>query len=133
MMNKIREWISIHIAKAPSRMVLLAILVANLAIIGVSGLVISSLAPPELEDSGFWSCVFHMTTMVLGVGGVETLIEDIGEANVAYVLCCIAALIVGMIVFTGASSAICPSSSPALSRTQTPAPAGCAYRATPSF
>jgi len=101
-MNKLREWISIQIVKAPGRMVLLGIFVANLAIIGVSGLIISSLAPPELEDSGFWSSVFHMTTMVLGVGGVENLIEDIGQANVFYVLCCIAALIVGMVVFTGA-------------------------------
>ena len=101
-MSRIREWISIKTVKAPGRMVLLGIFVANLAIIGVSGLVISALAPPELDDSGFWSTVFHTTTMVLGVGGVENLIEDISQAEVAYVLCCLAAIIVGMIVFTGA-------------------------------
>ena len=101
-MRKIREWVSVHIVKAPGRMVLLGIFVANLAIIGVSGLVISLLAPPSLENSGFWSCVYHTTTMVLGVGGVENVIEDIGEANVIYVLCCIGAIIIGMVVFTGA-------------------------------
>ena len=101
-MNRIREWVSVKIVKAPGKMVLLGILVANLAIIGLSGFVISSLAPPSLENSGFWSSVYNTTTMVLGVGGVESVIEDIGEANVIYVLCCIAAIIVGMIVFTGA-------------------------------
>jgi len=101
-MNRIREWISIKSVKAPGTVVLLAILVANLAIIGVSGLVISAMAPPELEDSGFWSSVFHTTTMVLGIGGIETVIEEISEANVIYVLCCLAAVIVGMVVFTGA-------------------------------
>jgi len=100
--DKIREWISIQIVKAPGRMVLLGILVANVAIIGTAGFVISSLAPPSLADGGYWSCVFHTTTLILGVGGVENLIEDIGGANVIYVLCCLAALIVGMVVFTGA-------------------------------
>jgi len=101
-MNRIREWVSVKIVKTPGKMVLLGILAANLAIIGLSGFVISSLAPPSLENSGFWGSVYHTTTMVLGVGGVENLIEDIGDANVFYVLCCIAAIIIGMIVFTGA-------------------------------
>ena len=101
-MKKIKEWISIKTVKSPGLIVLLGILVANIAIIGVSGLIISSLAPPSLENSGFWSSVFNTVTMVLGIGGIENVVEDIGEANVIYVLCCLGAVIVGMVVFTGA-------------------------------
>ena len=101
-MNKFREWISIKTVKAPGTIVLLVIFFANVAFIGVAAFIISRLAPPSMEDTGFWSYVFHTITLILGVGGVENLIEEIGEANVVYVLCCVIAIIIGLVVFTGA-------------------------------
>ncbi|MCL1855060.1 MAG: hypothetical protein FWF86_04945 [Clostridia bacterium] len=101
-MKRVREWISVKIVKAPGAMVLLGILFANVVIIGTAGFVISSLAPPSLENRGFWGSVYHTVTMILGVGGVENLVENIGQANVVYVLCCVSAVIIGLIVFTGA-------------------------------
>ena len=101
-MKKFREWLSIKTVKAPDIMVLLCIFAANILIIGLSGLIISSLAPESLENNGFWSSVFNTITMVLGIGGVETVVEDISQANAFYVICCLILVIIGMIVFTGA-------------------------------
>jgi hypothetical protein len=101
-MNRIREWISIKIVKAPGLIVLLGIFIANAAIIGISAFIISLMAPASMEDTGFWSYVFHTITLVLGVGGVENLIEDIGQANIIYVISCVISIIIGLIVFTGA-------------------------------
>ena len=99
-MNRIREWISIQIAKSPGRMVLLGILAANVAFVGVSALIVSLLVPPSL-DNGFWSCIYYVITMLLS-GYMEIVVEDIGEAGVALVLFAMFNVIVGMVVFTGA-------------------------------
>ena len=101
-MKRLREWISIKTIKAPDKIVLLLIMLANVVVIGISAFAISVLAPATLENSGFWSSVFNMITMVLGVGGVDTVIEDIGSADVVLVIACIVAIIIGMVVFTGA-------------------------------
>jgi len=99
-MKKIREWISIQIVKAPGRMVLLVILLANVAFVCVSALIVSRLAPPSL-DNGFLSCVYYVLTMTLS-GYMEIVVEDIGETGFALVLFAMFNVIVGMIVFTGA-------------------------------
>lgn len=99
-MNRVREWISVKIAKAPGKMVLLAILAANVIFICLSALVVSWLAPPSL-DNGFWSCIYYVVTMLLS-GYMEIVVEDIGETGVALVLFCMFNVVVGMIVFTGA-------------------------------
>ena len=75
-MKKIREWISIKTVKSPGLIVLLGILIANIAIIGVSGLVISSLAPPSLAISGLYGVdlwVRRKSSSVIPAGSLASL------------------------------------------------------------
>ena len=101
-MDKMREWVSIRIAKSPGQIILLGVVFANIIFIAVASMVLSYLAPESLENSGFWEIVFYTITMILGVGGVENVVEEIGQADILYVVACLSAIIIGMIVFTGA-------------------------------
>ena len=98
-MKKIREWISIKIAKAPAFVVLMSILTANIVFISIAALIIMSLAPASLENTDFWSCVYYAVTML--VTGYADII-DIGETGFLLIAFCMFTVIIGMIVFTGA-------------------------------
>ena len=100
-MKKIREWISIKTVKSPGMIILLVIVFANIAIIGVSALIISSLTPSSsMENSGFWHSVLNTMIMYLGIGGIDTVIEDIGQADFVLVLSCVVIIIIGLVIFT---------------------------------
>ncbi|MCD7822443.1 MAG: hypothetical protein LUG86_00225 [Oscillospiraceae bacterium] len=101
-LKKIRESISIYVAKKPSHAILLGILLLNVLWFAISAVVISCLAPDSLQESGFWQSVFYTISMVLDAGCVSYVITDIGEASVGLIIACIIIVIVGMITFTGA-------------------------------
>ena len=100
-MRKIKEWISIRIAKTPGAMILLGILLANIALFCVAAAFISRLAPVSLVNRDFWSSIFYTISMVLDAGCIQYVVQDIGEANVALILVCLATVLLGMIIFTG--------------------------------
>jgi len=99
-MKKIREWISVKTAKAPTLVVILCILAANIVFLSIAALVIMKLVPPSLENNDYWSCVYYAVTM-LATGYME-IIEDVGETGVVLIIFCMFTVIIGMIVLTGA-------------------------------
>ena len=99
-MKRIREWVSIKIVKSPRSIVLLFVFIANVVFIGVSALVISLLSEPSLDNGGYWHSVLNTVLMYLDIGGIETVIEDIGQADVLLVLACVATIFIGLIFFT---------------------------------
>ncbi|HZK39160.1 MAG TPA: hypothetical protein VFD23_03270 [Clostridia bacterium] len=101
-MKRIREWISIRIAKTPGAMVLLGIVVGNVFLFLITATIISYLAPLSLANRGFWSSLYYTVAMVLDAGCIEFVIQDIGDATVALILVCLATILLGMIIFTGA-------------------------------
>ena len=101
-MNRIRERFSIQLAKNPSRMILLMILLANIVFILISALLISILAPRSLHVHGFWACVYYTITMVLDAGCISYVIEEVGSASVTIIIVCVLIVLIGMVIFTGA-------------------------------
>ena len=101
-MKRIKEWISIRIAKTPGAVVLIGIIFINILLFIVSAAVISRLAPPSLENRDFWSSIFYTVSMVLDAGCVQYVVEDVGEAGALLVIVCMVIVILGMVVFTGA-------------------------------
>jgi len=100
-MSKLREWISIYTAKSPKLIVIIAILVANLFFISIAALIIMWLAPPSMENTDYWHCVYYAVTMLL-TGYLEIVVQDIGEIGAVLVVFCVITAMLGMIVFTGA-------------------------------
>jgi hypothetical protein len=101
-MKKIKEWFSIRIAKTPGGMVLLGILLANMVLFCVAAVAISRLSPSSLANRDFASCVFYTISMILDAGSIQYVVQDIGEAGLALIIVCLATVLIGMIVFTGA-------------------------------
>lgn len=101
-MRKIREWISIQLAKNPRRMVLAGILLFNIVFLIVSALVISALSLKGTEKMGFLQAAYYTITMVLDAGCIEAVVTDIGTSGVAIAIACLAVVLIGMITFTGA-------------------------------
>ena len=99
-MKKIREWVSIKVVKSPRSIVLLGVLIANVAFIGAAALILSWLTPPELEGGGFGNSIFNTIIMYLGIGGIDTVIVDIGQADMLLVLFSIVIVIIGLVFFT---------------------------------
>ena len=101
-MKKIRERLNIFRVKKPSLAILIRIMLLNVALIVIAGIAISALAPRSLEHSGFWDSVFYTISMIFDAGCIQFVIADIGEASVALIIVCLATVILGMIIFTGA-------------------------------
>lgn len=100
--RKLREWISIKVAKQPGKMVLLVILLFNIVFFLLSSAVISSFSLAGTEKMGFLEAAFCTITMILDAGCIQFVVEDIGQANVAVAVICIGIILIGMISFTGA-------------------------------
>ena len=100
MMNRIREWISIKVIKSPRLIVLLCVLTANVIFIGAAAVIISWLTPESAESGGFLHSVFNTIIMYLGIGGIETVIEDISQADVLLLLSSIIIIVIGLVFFT---------------------------------
>ena len=99
---KIREWLSIQVAKHPKRVVLVLIILFNVLFIAVSAAIISSLSLQGTEQMNFFHAAYYTVTMILDAGCIEAVIKDIGTTGVALTLTCLAVIIIGMITFTGA-------------------------------
>ncbi|MCR5703997.1 MAG: hypothetical protein K6G85_05190 [Eubacterium sp.] len=100
--RRIRELISVFIAKKPGHAILLSILFFNIFFWGVSALVISHLAPDSLKNHGFWASVFYTISMILDAGCIQFVVEDLGKAGGILVISCLLIVLIGMISFTGA-------------------------------
>jgi len=98
-MRSIREWVSIKAIKSPRLVILLFVLIGNAAFIAISALVISLITEPALESGGYLSSLLNTVIMYLGIGGIDTVIEDISQANVILTLSCVVIIIIGLIFF----------------------------------
>ena len=98
-MKNIREWISLKYVKSPRLTILLFVLLANAAFICVSALAISLLSNLSPEDGGYLTSLLNTLIMYLGIGGIETVIEDIGQANVLLVISCVMTIFIGLVFF----------------------------------
>ena len=101
-MSRIKERFSVQLAKNPSRVILVMILLANILFICFSALMISILAPRSLHAHGFWACVYYTITMVLDAGCISYVIEEVGTASVTIIIVCVLIVLIGMVIFTGA-------------------------------
>ena len=99
-MKKIREWISVKVVKSPRLIVLLCVLTANIIFIGAAALVISWLSPEFPEDGGIVNSILNTIIMYLGIGGIDTVIEDISQADMLLVLSSIVIVVIGLVFFT---------------------------------
>ena len=99
-MNSIREWISIKMVKSPRFIVLMGVLAANVVFIGAAAFIISWLTPELSDNGGFGHSVFNTVMMYLGIGGIETVIEDASEADMFLLLSSIVIVIIGLVFFT---------------------------------
>ena len=99
--NRYREWLSIMIAKNPSRVILMVIMLFNILFMLISALIISRLAPISVSDKGFAASVFYTISMILDAGCISYVVEDVGEAGVVLIVICLVIIMLGMIGFTG--------------------------------
>ena len=99
---KLRERFSVLLSKKPGRVVILVILLLNVAFILISAAIIKALALSGTEDMGYWRAVYYTVTMILDAGCIDYVVSDIGVAGVALVIICLAVIVLGMILFTGA-------------------------------
>lgn len=102
MFRKTREKFSVLLSKAPGRLVVLAILLFNVVFFLISAAIIKALSLSGTETMSFWEAVYYTVTMVLDAGCIESVITEVGAANVALVIICIVVIMIGMILFTGA-------------------------------
>lgn len=98
---KIREWLSLQIAKKPGRFVLVSILLFNIVFFTISAFLISFLSLSGTEEMGVLEAAFYTVSMILDAGCISYVVQDIGNTGVALVITCIAVVIIGMISFTG--------------------------------
>ena len=102
MKNKLKEWISIQVAKNPKRMILGIILLFNILFVFASAIVISGFSLKGTESMGFLEAAFCTLTMILDPGCIQFVVSDIGTSGVTISLICLGVVIIGMISFTGA-------------------------------
>ena len=100
--NRIREWLSVQIAKRPATVILVAIFLLNICFFMSAAVVISHLAPETLENRGFGASVYYTVSMILDAGCIGLVVEDVGKASVSIIIACIVIAVIGMITFTGA-------------------------------
>ncbi|MBQ8882140.1 MAG: hypothetical protein IJY70_01955, partial [Clostridia bacterium] len=100
-MKKLREKISILIAKKPAMMVLVVILLFNIVFFLAASGIISALSLQGTENLNFIEAAFYTLTMILDPGCISFVVTDIGTAGVVISIVCLCVVVVGMISFTG--------------------------------
>ncbi len=100
-MKRIKEFFSVLMAKKPSQLVLVAIILLNIVFFTLAALIISMVSPLR-NDMGFWESLYRTITMVLDAGCIDNVVYDPTEAQVATILICLLVVLVGMVMFTGA-------------------------------
>ena len=101
-MKRIKEWLSIQLAKNPGKMVLVGILIFNLAFFAIGALIISSLSLSGTEKMSFIEAAYYTIIMILDAGCIGAVVQDIGTSGVAIAIACLVIILIGMITFTGA-------------------------------
>lgn len=102
MIRRIKEWLSVQIAKKPGRVVLIAILLFNILFFIISAIIISQMSLKGTEKMPFIKAAFSTITMILDPGCVQFVIKDIGQAGVTIAITCLVIIFIGMLSFTGA-------------------------------
>lgn len=102
MKNTFKEWYSVKRAKKPRSIVLFVILAVNILFMVVSAVFLSSIPLPQNKDLDFFEALYSTVTMVLDAGCISAVIEEVGQASVVLAIGCLAIVIIGMIIFTGA-------------------------------
>lgn len=101
MYKKLKEKINIILVTKPRHVVLLIILLLNIILISGAAVVISLLAPADIEG-GFWPSIFYTISMILDAGCVQYVVADIGQTSVTLIIVCLITVLIGMITFSGA-------------------------------
>lgn len=99
--KSLREWFSIMVAKNPSRVILMVIMLFNILFMLFSALIISRLVPVSASGNGFAASVFYTISMILDAGCISYVIEDVGQSGVILIIICLVIVMLGMIGFTG--------------------------------
>jgi len=102
MRRKLKESVSIFIAKNPARAILCGIFLLNIVLLAISALLISALSPDTLKNAGFFESIFYTISMILDAGCIQYVVADIGEVSVSLIIVCLVTIFIGMITFTGA-------------------------------
>lgn len=100
-MNRIKEFFSVLMAKKPSQLVLIVIILLNIVFFTLAALIISMVSPLR-NDMGFWESLYRTITMVLDAGCIDNVVYDPTESQIATILICLLVVLVGMVMFTGA-------------------------------
>ena len=100
--QRLSERLSVMLAKNPTRVILLGILLLNILIIATAAFLISALAPAQIHEQGFWASVYYTISMILDAGAISNVVADVGEASVALIIACLITVVLGSITFTGA-------------------------------
>lgn len=101
-MKKLREWLSVQLAKNPGRIVLLAILLFNILFIIFAAFIIGSWRLSGTEEMDPFTAAYSTIMLLLDPGSVESVAGEIGKSGVAISLVCLVVVLVGMVTFTGA-------------------------------
>ena len=102
MISKLKEKLSVLLAKSPGKAVVVFIFLINLLFLVVATLIISSFSVTGTENMSFWEAAYYTITMILDAGCIGAVVQDIGTAGVATVIACLVVVILGMVLFTGA-------------------------------
>ena len=99
---RIKEWMSIQLAKNPGRVVLFGILIFNVLFMLLSALILSAMSLSGTEHMGFLEAAYYTVTMILDAGCIGSVVKDIGTSGVVVAVFCLCVIVIGMITFTGA-------------------------------
>ncbi len=102
MKRRISEWMSIHVAKNPGRVLILVILLFNVVFLIISAFVIRGFSLSGTEKMSLFEAAFCTVTMILDPGCISFVVADIGHTGVAVAITCLVIILIGMISFTGA-------------------------------
>lgn len=103
MKQKFREWWSLAREKSPSKLVLIAILIINVAFFFVASAIISLISTHKgTGNLNFIESAYQTVMLVLDTGSIEGAVEAVGYAGAIVTILCLIITIFGMIVFTGA-------------------------------
>ena len=101
-LDKLHEWESFRFSRKPHSMMLMLILFVNVLLVLLAAWVISAVAMPNNENTGFFTAVYNTFTMILDAGCIESVITDPAGANIFLIIFCLVVIVVCMITFTGA-------------------------------
>ncbi|MCD7981754.1 MAG: hypothetical protein LUF32_05505 [Clostridiales bacterium] len=99
--KRLQEWISIQIARKPSRAILIAIITFNVVFLIIAACLLSGMVPDSAGVHGFWASAYYALSMILDAGNIQFVVADLGETGVTSVIICLVVIVIGMIAFTG--------------------------------